>query len=99
MTNIFDYLKPRGRCLLVSLKSFTLFDGFFALSKLEKYEAHKERIGRLVPFFNFVQDTEKDLSKMLETIGFVDFQVDVRDDAYLYDLENFKGKFEIILMM
>ena len=98
MKNIFDYLKPGGRCLLVSLKSFSLFDGFLALSKLEKYDAHKDKIGRLVPYFNFLEDTEKVLSKMLDVIGFVDFQVEVRDDVYLYDLESFEGTLTILLL-
>lgn len=86
-------MKPGGRCLLVSLKTFPPGDAFIEMCKMPKYETYKDKISALIPHFTLCEDTKNILNEMLKRIGFIDFEVEIAPLTYIYEIETFKGTY------
>ncbi|KAG6445449.1 hypothetical protein O3G_MSEX003916 [Manduca sexta] len=83
--NIFDILANGGDCLLLFMGHTPIFDVYRKLSRSNKWSSWLKDVDRYVSPYHDSRNPEKEVSKLMEKIGFTDIDVRCKNMVYVYD--------------
>ncbi|XP_053677136.1 juvenile hormone acid O-methyltransferase [Anopheles nili] len=90
-SNIYQLLEPGGNCLLVFLANNPIFDIYNQLSRSPKWSKYMYDVEKYISPYQFCENPASEIEDLLCTVGFQQYQIQVRDKLYVYEgLENLK---------
>lgn len=83
--NIYDVLSKDGECFTIFVAGAPVFDVYRTLSRNNKWSALFTDVEKYISPYHDSQDPAKEVRKMLEKIGYVNYKVEVKNLVYTYD--------------
>ncbi|CAG9578898.1 unnamed protein product [Danaus chrysippus] len=83
-SNIYDLLVRGGDCLLVFLGHMPVFDVYRLLARSTRWSFWLKDVDRYVSPYHDCQDPEKDIKRMMTTIGFKNVEVKCVQKLFVY---------------
>ncbi|XP_045447646.1 juvenile hormone acid O-methyltransferase-like [Melitaea cinxia] len=83
-TNIYDLLSEGGDCFLVFLGHIPVFDIYRALSRSTRWNFWLKDVDRFVSPYHDCQDPEKEVKRMMTSIGFTSVEVECLKKSFVY---------------
>ncbi|KAF9407855.1 hypothetical protein HW555_012265 [Spodoptera exigua] len=87
--NIYDLLSKDGECFTIFVAGAPLFDLYRILSRNNKWSTLLKDVEKYISPYHDSQDPAKEMKKLLDKIGFIDYKVDCKNMVYVY--ENFSS--------
>ncbi|KAJ8721406.1 hypothetical protein PYW07_002181 [Mythimna separata] len=84
-TNIYNLLNEDGECFMIFLAGAPVFDVYRVLARNNKWSKWLQNVDRYVSPYHDSKDPEKEVEKMLEEIGFVDYDVQCKNSVYVFE--------------
>uniref|UniRef100_A0A182KF39 Methyltransferase type 12 domain-containing protein n=1 Tax=Anopheles christyi TaxID=43041 RepID=A0A182KF39_9DIPT len=90
-TNIYNLLQDGGDCLLVFLANNPIFDIYNQLSRSPKWSKYMYDVEKYISPYQYCENPASEIEDLLCTVGFQQYQIQVRDKHYVYEgLDNLK---------
>ncbi|KAJ8730693.1 hypothetical protein PYW08_002106 [Mythimna loreyi] len=83
--NIYNLLSEDGECFMIFLAGAPVFDVYRVLARNNKWSKWLQNVDRYVSPYHDSKEPEKEVKKMLEKIGFVDYDVQCKNSVYVYE--------------
>ncbi|XP_053612919.1 juvenile hormone acid O-methyltransferase [Plodia interpunctella] len=83
--NIFDLMTEDGSCFLIFCGRNPIFDVYRTLSKRSIWRPWLENVDRFISPYHDSEDPEKEITQMLDNIGFRDIYVTCKKKHFVFD--------------
>ncbi|XP_022814337.1 juvenile hormone acid O-methyltransferase-like [Spodoptera litura] len=87
--NIYDLLSEDGECVTILNASAPLFDLYRIQSRNTKWSTLLKDAEKHISPYHDSQDPAKDMRKILEKIGYVDYKVECKNLSYIFDIGSY----------
>ncbi|XP_022814338.1 juvenile hormone acid O-methyltransferase-like [Spodoptera litura] len=83
--NIYDLLSRDGECFTIFIANAPLFDLYRILSRNTKWSTLLKDAEKYISPYHDSQDPVKDMRKILEKVGYVDYEVKCKNLSYIFN--------------
>ncbi|CAH1646560.1 unnamed protein product [Spodoptera littoralis] len=83
--NIYDLLSKDGECFTIFVAGAPVFDLYRILSRNNKWSTLLKDVEKYISPYHDSQDPAKEMRKVLEKVGYVDYKVECKNLVYMYN--------------